>query len=285
MREKIKLYKGKVTIWFVDEEYVKGRGFIRHGYFHEKDGGPDFDKRIVSNTGATGMLDKPALVPWAVKMMGLYLQKNWNPKKVNTELLKNQLIKAAKKEFRRITEEGQEIGTETHGWVDQHIKFELGKGKKPKMPENEKVRNGVNGFLGWESENKVKYIGSELMVYSIKYDFVGRLDTKAIVNSKLTILDLKTCNMWKKDEKKPDGFARDRNGNLIKTPVYDSQRYQVAGYRMAEEEENGKIYDGDRIILRLDKEFGEFDPVQLNEYQNDRKGFLSCLDLKKRKRN
>ena len=66
----IKLYKNTVTILF-DKE--------RHRFFH-----PD-GKSIKGVTSYTGVLDKPALIPWATKMMGLYLYQNWDIGKVKTD--------------------------------------------------------------------------------------------------------------------------------------------------------------------------------------------------------
>ena len=283
MREKIELYKGKVIIWFVDEEWIKGHGYIRHGYFHEKSGEPDFDKRIVSSTGATGMIDKSTPMKfWAVNLSIDFLIEKL---KVETKIT-FELLEEARKQHTIFLKKAADSGTQVHDWIEGFIKYELKIGKKPEMPENERVLNGINAFLQWRSEKKkVEFIETEKFVYSREYDFGGKLDIKALVDDKLTLLDCKTCNMWKKDKKKSDGFARDKVGNLIKSPVYDEQRYQVASYRLADEEENKKIYRGDRIILRLDKDFGEFDVVQLDEYEKDKEGFLAALKLKKLKRN
>ena len=282
MREKIKLYKDKVIIWFVDEEWVRGHGYIRHGYFHETNGEPDFDRRIVSSTGATGMIDKSTPMKfWAVNLSIDFLAE-----KLKTETkITFEILEEARKQHTIFLKEAADTGTQVHDWVEQFIGYELKIGKKPKMPENERVQNGINGFLQWRSENKVEFIESEKFVYSREHDFGGKLDIKALVGGKLTLLDCKTCNMWKKDKKKSDGFARDKDKNLIKSPVYDEQRYQAASYRLADEEENKKIYKGDRIILRLDKDFGKFEPVQLDEYERDKEGFFAALKLKKLKRN
>jgi len=278
MREKITLYKGKVTIWFIDNE-----GRIKHSYYHDKNGEADLSRRIISNTGATGMIDKSTPMKfWAVnKSIDFLLEKL-----KTEEAISEPLLEEARKQHTVFTEEAKTSGVEVHDWIKGFIEYKLKIEKKiPKMPTDPKVLNGVNGFLRWESDNKVKFIRCEQIAYSIKYDVGGRFDFDAIINGKFTMADLKTCNMWKKDKRSPDGFKRDRKGNLVKTPVYDEQKYQVAGYRMEMEEEYGKVYEGDRIILRLDKDFGEFDPVQLDDYKTDKKGFLACVCLKRIKKN
>ncbi len=275
MRERIELYQKKVAIWFIDE------GWIKHGYFHDKDGEPDFKRRIISSTGATGMIDKSTPMKfWAVNKSIDFLIEKLKAGKINLDLLEE-----ARKQHTIFLKEATMSGTAVHDWIEQFINHELKRGKKPKLPEDERILNGVSAFLKWRSKSNVEFIGTEKLIFSQQYDFGGRLDIKAKVNGKLTVLDCKTCNMWVKDRKQPDGFRRDKDGNLIKTPVYDEQRYQVAGYRLADEEESKKIYKGDRIILRLDKDFGEFEAVQLDEYERDKKGFLAALQLKKLKRN
>ncbi len=89
----------------------------------------------------------------------------------------------------------------------------------------------------------------------------GIFDAVAIVNGKKVIIDYKTSKR-----------------------VYNDHRYQIAGYRGAYEEENGKI-DG-AIVLHFDKETGEFDMVELTDedYAADYPVFLACYEIKKREK-
>jgi hypothetical protein len=54
------------------------------------------------------------------------------------------------------------------------------------MPQEEVVPQGVNAFLDWEKENKVKWIESELLIYSKEHDYCGRADAIAKIGSKPT---------------------------------------------------------------------------------------------------
>jgi len=208
----------------------------------------------LSVTGATGVVDKSgALMGWVAKMMGLYLVDNWNVKKSYTESQKQELIDTAKREYRRLKTEAADYGTAIHEWVSEWIL-----GNKPAMPENEKVVNGITAFLKFQKENKVKWLESEKIIYSKKYKYAGILDGVGMIGKDLTIVDFKSSN-----------------------GIYDEMRFQVAGYRLAYEEETGKKMDKS-IIIRFGKEDGEFEVVELDNYDRDKKAFLACVELKRR---
>src|SRR3990167_3128262 len=116
------------------------------------------------------------------------------------------------------------IGTKIHDWIEEYIK-----GKKPEMPEEKNIIIGVNGFLDWVKKIKVKFIESEILVYSKQYDFSGRLDAIAIIDGKRYLIDYKTG-----------------------TGLYNDVLLQTAAYTAAYQEMTGnKIYG--RWIIRIEK--------------------------------
>lgn len=180
-------------------------------------------------------------------------------------------------------EEGATIGGMVHDWIDNFLL-----GNKPAMPTDERVLNGVTAFLEWFEQNEVeievidgKKI-NEKIVYSIDYDYVGKLDIviRAKIpgkgNKKFRVLfDYKTNN-WPEDKKTGETYSR----------IYPEQRYQQAGYRLAWEEELGLGDIGGRYLLSIDKLTGRFNPHFLDEdqgaYEKDRDCFLAGLTLKRR---
>ena len=236
----IKLYKNTVTILF-DEE--------RHRFFH-LDG-----KSIKGVTSYTGVLDKPALIPWATKMMGLYLYQNWDIGKVKTDADKAILIETAKREFRRIKIEAAEKGKEAHAWAEDWTK-----GKKPKMPEDSQVRNAVIAFLDWFKQSGIKIVSSERFVYSKRYNYAGIMDWEGKRGKDLIIGDYKTTNA-----------------------IYPEMRFQVALYQQAREEESGKEY-AESHIIQFGKESAEFNRLIIprKEYLKDLKAALGCIPIKNR---
>ncbi len=236
MLKEIELYKGDVKIHFDDERHI----------FYGINGKP-----LLSVTGATGVVDKSgALMGWVAKMMGLYLL---SEKAKGNEIITEELVDSAKKEYRRIKLEAADIGTEIHEWV--HLKIT---GKNPEIPENEKVVNGITAFLKFQKEHNLKWIESERIVYSKKHKFAGILDAIAEEDGKLTLVDFKSS-----------------------TGIYDEMLFQVAAYQIAYEEETGKKIDK-KLIIRFGKEDGEFEFKELENGDKDKKAFLACLALKER---
>ena len=235
MIKEYKLYNGTETIRFDEGRHI----------FYDKKG------KLISVTGATSVVDKSApLMGWVAKMMGLYLLEE---KKKGNSFITEGLIGNAKKEYRRISKEAANLGTEIHEWVSDWILK-----KKPEMPDNEKVVNGITAFLEFQKKNKFKWLESERIIYSKKYRYAGWLDATAMSGKDFTIVDFKSGN-----------------------GLYDEMRFQVAGYRLAYEEEMKKKFDKG-ILIRFGKEDGNFEPYDLDNYEKDKKAFLNCLALRKR---
>lgn len=233
MLKEFKLYNGKEIIRFDDEKhwFYDGRG-----------------SSIISVTGITGVIDKSgALMGWAVNQMADYLLAS------EQKEITQGLIDAAKKEYRRLKKEAADIGTQIHEWISEWIA-----GKKPDMPDNERVVNGITAFLKFQKEHKAKWLESERIVYSKKHKYAGILDAIAEIDGNLILVDFKSSN-----------------------GIYDEMRFQVAGYQMAYEEETKKNFDG-RMIIRFGKDTGEFEVKNLDSDEKDKKAFLACLALKTR---
>jgi len=120
--------------------------------------------------------------------------------------------------------------------------------------------NGVTAFLRWIKEYKVKFIESERLVYSKKYDYVGLMDLKARINGKLALVDFKTSK-----------------------GVYNEYRYQVAAYLYADQEESGDKYE-ECWIIKFDKDDGNFEAHKIEDFEDDYKAFLGALQVKKREK-
>lgn len=243
-----KLYKGEIIIDFYEQH-----GRYKHVYINR-----NTEEWPVSVTGATGIVNKPALIFWAVKLARTYLiEKLENGEVVNVD----DVIEACKQHQIR-KEKGADKGTQVHDWAEKYINFKLGKLKeKPEQPKDEQVLNGVLAFLKWEKEHNVKFLASEQLIYSKKFDYVGILDCKAKVDGKVRVVDFKTSS-----------------------GIYNEMIYQVSAYQMADAEETGKKYDACPIIARFDKDTAEFEIKELPEYQKDFKAFLGALAIKKREK-
>ena len=176
--EKYKMYNGEVELTFDKDKHIYRVG----------------EKIIYGVTSATGVLDKPALMYWAVNQALGFLDKALKPGLVIDELNKPKLLAEAKQIHRRKKEEAGDIGTAVHNYLETYIKAKINWEKTPDMPVNEQVKKGIVAFIKWARENKVQFISSERKVYSRKFEYAGTLDMEAIVNGKLAVVDFKTSS-------------------------------------------------------------------------------------------
>ena len=180
-----------------------------------------------SVTSILGMYDKSgALIPWAVELSVNYLRDKYFTigKETYGQLTEGDFFDAEEQHTIKKAEAAT-IGSAVHEWIENYVK-----GQKVEMPDTKEAQIGVNAFLDWEKENKVKFISSERAVYSRKHDFIGKMDIEAKVNGKLCMIDIKTSN-----------------------GIYNTYNMQTAAYVKADEEESEKEYHG-RWIIRLAKE-------------------------------
>lgn len=235
---KYSLYQGEVELEFDDN---------KHLYF--------VDGAVVP--GVTGVLDiisKPALIGWAVKCCGLYLEKHLHPGTAYDEIEIKNLIGDMKKSYRKVSGDAADIGSLVHAWCEGHIKAKLGEATEPTLPFNKQARNAIEAFLGWEKEHEVTYIASECKIYSRKYRYAGTMDLDAIIDGRRSVADFKTS-----------------------TGIYREMALQVALYRQAREEEGYGPYE-DSWIIRVGKD-GVFESQPFPNYEHDLAGGLAALRL------
>lgn len=254
MTEKIieKLYAGNVSLEFLPDS---------HRYRLE--GTKEY---LPSVTACTGIIDKSrVLIPWAVglaeKHLRSFLENGTGPFTVE-ELIP--IIEEAGRQHQIKKDQAASIGDMVHAYAEAFALAVIAKHDVPQIPDDadERVRAGINAFLNWFVANDVQFRHAEKLVYSRIYGFAGLVDSVAKVNGKLMLIDYKTSK-----------------------GVYTEMRYQIAGYRIAFEEEHGDILDG-AVILHFDKEAGVCTPHEYTEDEltKDASAFLACLSLKKREK-
>ena len=242
--EKYSLYDGEVELTFDKEKHI---------YKVE-------EKIVYGVTSATGVLDNPALMYWAVNQALGFLDKALKPGMVIDELNKPKLLAEAKVIHRKKKEEAGDIGTAVHNYLETYIKAKINWDKLPDMPVNEQVKKGIIAFIKWAKENKVQFISSERKVYSRKYEYAGTLDMEAIVNGKLSIVDFKTSK-----------------------GIYPEYFLQTAAYAKALEEETGNKYQ-EIWTVRIPKDGTEFGYAKNDNIDLYLTSFLGCLDNYRRQR-
>lgn len=223
------------------------------------------DKLCPSVTGILDIINKPALMGWAVKMCAEYLEDNLEIGKPIDELIKMRLIKEMKSAHRRKSGDAADIGSIVHQFAEDYVQ-----GKDPALPVNKEARQAAESFLDWMSQHHVKILASERRIFSRKHYYAGTMDLEAEVDGALTRADFKTSN-----------------------GIYPEMFLQLAGYDLARAEEvwacakipASQLYRTDiyraerRTIIRFPKEGGSCQVQDAIKPAEDDAGFLAALAL------
>ena len=177
--------------------------------------------KLPSVTAITGQLDKPALVSWAANSACDYIisEIEGNDEMVRVGDL-YPIITAARKNFRRVSTQGLNIGKETHKAIGAHLKDEL-----TPVEISEEAKPALAAFLSWKEEKKPETLHVELKLIGDRYG--GICDWICMLDGKKYVIDFKV--------------AKD---------FYPEHYFQVAAYRALDPTIEGCG------ILRLDRETG-----------------------------
>lgn len=205
-------------------------------------------------TGVTTILNsiaKPNLLDWAA-----------------SEAYKESLV-LTKEDIKRILEEkdyahkrksdsAKDIGKEAHDWVERFVKAKMEGGNLELEPETAHI---CRRFKDWAEINNVKFLASELSVFSRKYFYAGTFDFVCEIDGKTYLGDFKTSS-----------------------GIYGREYFaQCAAYRLAISENGAFMQNGDRIDLSnitgsivvrsdklTDKEIEEKNQATFNKYKSNR---------------
>ena len=248
------LYGGEVKI----DYYPKKHWYKRHGK----------NEFLTSMTAATGVVDKSnVLIPWAVRVYQEYMTDGIaeiGGDSISRKVVEA-LIEAGQNEHRKIKDKAADYGTQVHDFAEQFALWKTNRAEKPAVKQGmpNEVLAGINAFIDWYTAEDITFVNSEFLVYSRKYDYVGRADMLFRKNG--------DDGLYLGDYKTSKG-------------IYDDMRFQVAGYRGAYEEEH-KIKLAGHAIFRFDKETGAFDEPRYftqKDYVADLAAARHCVALKGR---
>ena len=241
--EKYPLYNGKITLEFDTAKHI----YSVNG------------KIVYGCTNIVGIINKPALMYWAVNQAIGNLAEALKPGVKYDEVQLKNMLEEAKKMHTKTKDAAADLGTMIHEWIEKYLKAGLSKQPLPKLPINLEMKTAIKGFLEWTKENKVKFISSERRIYSKKYKYAGTLDAEAMVNGKLAIVDFKTSNAF-----------------------YPEYFLQATAYQQAREEEADKKYNGVYIVRfakNKDTKQPLFEVKKSENFEGHLRVFLACLKI------
>ena len=237
---------------------------------------------VPSSTQISGIKDKSDMLKgWVArtnyaKALEMFSKALKNKEKLDKEKI-DTILSYAKDEYTRTSEDAKDIGKIVHNLIETDVKAQIdGREIDFKADYDEKVLKGFFAFKDWEKDVGVKWLESEQTVCQLDgLPYAGTLDLIGEIDGKIIVIDVKTSS----------GF-------------YDDMILQVASYRNAREQMDGKykvrdsqgeihIFKVKKIkidgmgILRLDKKTGlpEYKSYKEEKYQRSKKAFMNLLEF------
>jgi PD-(D/E)XK nuclease superfamily len=196
------------------------------------------------------------LKQWAANLASDYFRNAIRPGVSYDELQIEQIIERARKHFHTVSRGAKTIGQLAHEWIEAHLRARLYATPELSVPVNEQTRKAIQAASAWIAKH-FRPVTMEHRLYSREHDYAGTLDVVGEVDGQLAVVDWKTSKA-----------------------IYDEMPLQAAAYAQAWSE----MYDArvpDRWVIRLDKETGDFEPVQFprETFRRDLNGFLAAKAL------
>lgn len=148
-------------------------------------------------TSVLKVINKPALIQWAVNMADEHIRTNISYAIPGEDggywAIKPSVIAEAKVAHRKKKEVAGEAGTDVHAQIEALIKnwIEWNEGyAKCEYPEHTQV----NAFVDWAYKNNVKFLASEQKLYSEHYWIAGTADFICDIDGKRYVGDVKTSS-------------------------------------------------------------------------------------------
>lgn len=223
-------------------------------------------KRLTGITTVLSVISKPQLIQWSANMAVDYIRDNVSEiaknngdleylKKLSEEWVK--ILEQARKAHIQKRDKAGQLGTDIHAQIERIVKNAIENYEGIILFTNgwEGEEKQVQHFLNWSKDNKIKFIESELHLYSEKHFLGGICDFICEIDGDKWIGDIKTSN-----------------------GIYGDAFWQMAGYNILMNEM--KIYSDIKgyIILNLRKN-GEFEEKRSISNEEHQKAFMACLDI------
>lgn len=202
-------------------------------------------KQYPSVTTVLSVLDKPALIPWAINMCIDGAVNSLTPRQKYTPTDVRKAMVAAKWSYKAKSEEACNIGTSVHDITEYFFKH----GALPEIDweANDEIRRSVMSFMDWGLAHEMEVVSLEVPIEGPGY--AGRLDAVIRLDGVVTLVDYKTSK----------GF-------------YDTYPMQLAAYTYAYNLDPANEHKIERMgVLRLPKDSAPY------EYRDYTDTFSSSL--------
>jgi hypothetical protein len=246
----------------LQKQLIPTEGFVfdeaTHSYF--------YDGRPMSGvTSILSVIAKPALIGWAAKMACESVREKATVAELDGVKLytigEADLVEAQKAHAKKKDDAAQK-GTDLHALVEAYVGECVANAGGAVLNPYDPKYQPIEKFIGWATENNIRFIASEKQLYSKELWVAGTCDLVFEKDGKRFVGDIKTyAKIW------------DR------VPFFQCAGYSIMVEEMTHAdlgEEADKI-DG-YCVLRLSKD-GTFEAQWSYDIEGDRKAFLACVEL------
>jgi hypothetical protein len=197
--------------------------------------------KVPSVSAILNIIHKEALVFWAAKEAADYIRNNLESGMMLTQGEINRLANGAKFAHKKKSDSALAAGTLAHNYAEQYAIAATSGMPAPELPDNQEAATSINSFLEWVDSNDIKFLKTEIMLYSNDLKIAGTCDTIMEMDGKVIIADYKTSNM-----------------------IRNEYLYQVSAYKSFYEEEFGEAISG-ACVIRFPKNGDPFEHYDLTE--------------------
>lgn len=161
-------------------------------------------KPMIGVTSVLSVINKPMLIQWSANMacdeIEDYVKYDLSeriPAETVCQNLLTHVIKSARTAHRKKKEAAGQAGTDVHAIIEEIIKKSIGDSSWDMSfasSGNEVIDSQVRHFLTWAKDKNVKFLASELRMYSKKLFCAGTADFICEIDGKLYVGDVKTSS-------------------------------------------------------------------------------------------
>lgn len=238
----------------------KGYEFNAEKHIHTLDGKP-----LNGITTVLGVISKPALIPWAVKMAIDYLIENGRkeympvpegePMLLEGYLVTEEQLAEAKSAHRKKKEEAGQSGTDVHAEAETLLKGLIATNKGILRGDEKSDNPQIQHFIDWAIKEEVRFLDCEKHLYSRNHWIGGITDFVCEKNGEVWVGDIKTSS-----------------------GIYPEAFLQMGAYALMLEEMG--LYKGFKgfIVVNLKKD-GTIQTQNSYDVAGNKEAFLSALTL------
>jgi hypothetical protein len=140
------------------------------------------------------IINKPYLIPWAVKLCCQHLEAHCPIGSPLTQETLQGMLAIGKDQHKKVLQDAAEFGKRAHHLVEQRILT----GRFPRLTgEEARIQACCQRFEEWWQQQGFHVSAAEMVVHSRTHEFAGTLDALAYDREgQLTLLDLKTSQQY-----------------------------------------------------------------------------------------